>query len=167
MYKTCSMCQQTKRIEEFHKAAKGKYGVNNYCKLCNNQAVKIYRQRHPEKIKKTMAGYRELNIGKMIYNAARLRATKKSIPFNIELSDIVIPEYCPYLKIKLETKNGNGRQASSPSLDRVVPELGYVKGNIEVISDKANMMKSNANKEELLNFSREIFRRYEMDDAGL
>jgi hypothetical protein len=38
---------------------------------------------------------------------------------------------------------------NSPSLDRIIPELGYVKGNIMVISHKANTIKSNANIEEL------------------
>jgi hypothetical protein len=38
----------------------------------------------------------------------------------------------------------------SPSLDRRVPELGYVKGNVEVISMKANAIKSYAAPEEIM-----------------
>jgi len=37
----------------------------------------------------------------------------------------------------------------SPSLDRVVPNLGYVKGNVHVISWRANSLKKNATIEEL------------------
>lgn len=37
----------------------------------------------------------------------------------------------------------------SPSIDRIIPELGYTKGNIRVISNRANLLKSNATIEEL------------------
>jgi hypothetical protein len=40
-------------------------------------------------------------------------------------------------------------RARAASLDRIVPELGYVKGNIAVISNRANSLKSNATLEEL------------------
>jgi hypothetical protein len=32
---------------------------------------------------------------------------------------------------------------NTPSLDKIIPSLGYVKGNVAVISWKANVMKSN------------------------
>jgi hypothetical protein len=38
---------------------------------------------------------------------------------------------------------------SSPSLDRLVPALGYVIGNIHVISNRANTLKNNASIKEL------------------
>ncbi len=37
----------------------------------------------------------------------------------------------------------------SPSLDKIIPKLGYVKGNVWVVSNKANRIKSNATIEEL------------------
>ena len=37
----------------------------------------------------------------------------------------------------------------SYSLDKIIPELGYVKGNVWIISNKANAIKSNASLEEL------------------
>lgn len=40
-------------------------------------------------------------------------------------------------------------QHSSPSIDRIIPELGYVRGNIAVISMRANKLKSDATSEEL------------------
>lgn len=41
----------------------------------------------------------------------------------------------------------------SPSIDKVIPELGYVRGNVWVISNKANRIKNNATLEELKLFS--------------
>jgi len=45
---------------------------------------------------------------------------------------------------------------NSPTLDRLVPELGYVKGNIRVISYKANAMKSDASIQEIEKFSKNV-----------
>jgi hypothetical protein len=84
---------------------------------------------------------------KMLY-AAKARATKCSLPFNLTLDDIQVPDICPVLGISL-AKNSNHCQPNSPSLDKITPELGYVKGNVRVISHKANTIKNNATVEEL------------------
>jgi len=57
--------------------------------------------------------------------------------------------------------HGKGRLPNSPSLDRIDPTKGYIKGNVEVISNLANTMKQNATPEELLAFAREVIKRYE------
>ena len=94
--------------------------------------------------------------------AAKNRARQYSINFSLQVEDIVIPEYCPILKIKLERKFGQpaGHDAS-PSLDRIIPELGYIKGNVQVISRKANAMKSNATKKELKLFAEWVNSNYD------
>lgn len=75
---------------------------------------------------------------------AKGRAKAQNVPFDLTISDIVIPSHCPILGIALEQGDKPGGQDNSPSLDKIVPSLGYVKGNIAVISHKANKMKSNA-----------------------
>ena len=61
-----------------------------------------------------------------------------------------VPEFCPVLGIKLVPyNNGSGFHIDSPSLDRIKPELGYIKGNVRVISNRANLLKNNATVEEL------------------
>lgn len=79
---------------------------------------------------------------------ARQRAKENNIDFDLELSDVIIPEECPALKVPF--KRGTPFAAS---LDRIDPAKGYVKGNTQVISWKANRMKNNASSEELRNFS--------------
>jgi hypothetical protein len=79
---------------------------------------------------------------------ARHRAKKNNLPFNIELSDIIIPETCPLLGIKLES-NTDKTSPNNPSLDKIIPELGYVKGNIWVVSLRANKLKNDASLQEL------------------
>ena len=103
----------------------------------------------------------EKNPERTLWYGAKRRAKDFAIDFNLEVSDIVIPEKCPYLKCVLKVLRGKGSRWDAPSVDRIDPSKGYVKGNIEVISRKANIMKSNASKEELLSFSHEILKRYD------
>ena len=73
---------------------------------------------------------------------SKVRAKQKNVPHSITLEDIVIPEFCPvFPEIKLNKDNCTS-QPDSPSLDRVKPELGYVRGNIVVMSHLANTLKS-------------------------
>jgi len=86
---------------------------------------------------------------KSMLNYARARAKKKGLPFNIELDDVVIPDICPLLDIPLVLDNELFAD-NSPSLDRLIPSLGYVKGNVKVISVRANTIKNNATIDELM-----------------
>lgn len=119
---------------------------------------KRYKE-NPEYFKTKMRKWRIKNREWFMWSSARIRAKKKGIPFNIEIEDIVIPEECPVLGIKLE-RNNFVIKDNSPSLDRITPELGYVKGNIWVISQKANTMKSNATSEELKKFATWVMNTY-------
>ena len=74
-------------------------------------------------------------------DAAKRRAKAKNLPFNLTYSDIVLPEKCPVLGIPLQF-NKQFSKFDSFSLDKIVPEKGYVKDNIVVISLKANQIKN-------------------------
>lgn len=91
--------------------------------------------RTPEEFKKGML------------QGARARAAKYGIPFDLVLHDFELPEVCPVLGTPMNW--GNSITENTPSLDRVVPELGYVAGNVNVISFRANRLKNNASVEEL------------------
>jgi hypothetical protein len=92
--------------------------------------------------------YRTKNPSKYLWSAAKTRAKDKGLEFCIVPSDIVIPDTCPVLGIPL-TQSVGGREDGSASLDRIKSEEGYVKGNIEVISWRANNLKSDATPTEL------------------
>ena len=86
-----------------------------------------------------------------LWKAAKKRARDKGLDFDIEPSDIVIPAFCPYLGIEIESGYGKkNRSHGSPSLDRIDSSRGYVKGNIIVCSWRANFLKSDATLQELL-----------------
>ena len=64
----------------------------------------------------------------------------------------IAPSSCPVFNIPF-VERGNGFNKWSPSIDKINPALGYVKGNIQVISFMANKMKQDATKEQLIQFS--------------
>lgn len=77
-----------------------------------------------------------------IINALQQRAKKKGIPFDLKAEDLDVPTHCPVLGTPFLF--GRGKQnMDGPSVDRVIPEIGYVKGNVQVISLRANILKSN------------------------
>lgn len=97
-----------------------------------------------------------------MFRRAKARAKQRGLDFNIDESDIIIPRECPILGIPLVTLSGkSGAFNNSPSLDRIDSSKGYIKGNIRVISQLANAMKSNATPEELLKFSDWIQKTYQ------
>lgn len=75
--------------------------------------------------------------------AAKARAAQAGVPFSITADDITIPQLCPVLGVPLVVGQAQATDFS-PSLDRVLPLLGYVPGNILVISNRANRIKNNA-----------------------
>ncbi len=89
-----------------------------------------------------------------MYRRAKARAAASGIEFSISKEDIVIPEFCPILGVKLEVFRGKpGGRKNSPALDRKDSSKGYTVNNVWVISHLANMMKSSANDEELQAFA--------------
>ena len=154
--KICSKCRLEKNEAEFHKASSATDGLNYYCKSCNIIAVHKYRETHKEIINIKNKAYRLANPELRLLQSCKTRAKKDGLDFNLELSDIVIPDKCPLTGIKIELSVGVGRHRNNPSIDRVDNSKGYVKGNVRVVSDLGNRMKSDANREELINFAMNI-----------
>ncbi|NDB84552.1 MAG: hypothetical protein EB127_17895 [Alphaproteobacteria bacterium] len=86
---------------------------------------------------------------KRLFNHLKKRAIGKNVPFDIEFSDIIWPESCPVFGYVLEYDNSDKPKHNSASIDKVIPELGYVKGNVRVISYRANWLKQDSTVEEL------------------
>ncbi len=114
------------------------------CKKCSLKTI--------SKSKYSTPSYRkELHIKDPRTNMlseARHRAKIKNLEFDIKKEDIIIPDMCPLLQIPLKTAKGK-LSPNSPSLDRIICEKGYIKGNIMVISTRANTAKGNLTLDEL------------------
>jgi hypothetical protein len=115
---------------------------------------KSYYMANREKFRGWALKYNFRNIERVLLCSARVRAKKKNIPFDIDVSDIVVPTHCPVLGIPIfvtmrENQETKRNLPNSPSLDRIQPKLGYVRGNVQVISWRANDLKKDATLEEL------------------
>ena len=140
----CSVCSEILPAEHFYALRSRKNGRRDSSGIirssrCKDCQIKDYLKLDPRK--------------KLLY-AARKRAKQNGLECSITVDDIVIPEFCPALGIKLEARVGAGRSnrediGSSPSLDRIDNSKGYVPGNVAVISLRANMIKTDATAAEL------------------
>jgi len=110
---------------------------------------KKYYQDNKKRIDARIKLYEQNNKEQKILRRAKKRAIADNIPFDIDVTDIVIPSHCPILQIPL-VKSSKHASDNSPSLDKIIPSFGYVKGNVQIISNKANRLKSNASLEDLV-----------------
>jgi hypothetical protein len=131
---------------------------NRSCYLCSKKRAKKHAQNNKEYYALKHKDYRKVskNRIRIMYRSAQKRAKNNNLPFTITEQDIVIPKRCPiFNEIEFLDDSGNvknnifANRNYSPSLDRIDNNLGYVPGNIIVISDRANRLKSNASIDEL------------------
>lgn len=115
--------------------------------------LKEFNLKYPGRIAENRRKWADRNVEKRMYKNAKSRATRANILFNLEVSDIVVPPKCPILNIDFKHDNRKIPKFNSPSLDRIDNNKGYVKGNVQVISYRANTMKGDATPEELLQFA--------------
>jgi hypothetical protein len=176
--KKCARCGDIKPLEEFTTCSKSPDGKGSYCKVCQKAYTKQwvadhpeqarqnrrdYDASHPEKVKKQRKDYRDShkeyfskkqkehvaeNPEKYMMYEARKRARKFGLECTITPKDIVVPEFCPILGLKLERGKVDKNRDNTPSLDRIVPEIGYIPSNIAVMSYRANRIKNNGTAEE-------------------
>jgi hypothetical protein len=86
-----------------------------------------------------------------LLSKAKKRAKDEGIPYDLDLEYVmsIVTTHCPVFNTELswQTKSGY-RTDSAPSLDKIKPELGYVKGNVAWVSWRANRIKNNGSSEE-------------------
>jgi len=170
----CPKCKIEKSLNEYRHSKKSINGRSNWCSQCKCEYDKKYREDNSEKIKlsynirkeqynasraktyhadiesnrEKLRDWYRINAESRLWSAAKSRAKKYDLDFDISKEDIIIPEYCPVLGLKLIVGDKYAHD-ESPSLDRIIPSKGYVKGNIIVVSHKANSIKNNATIEDM------------------
>lgn len=135
--------------------------------ITNAEACANWRERHPDRHKarndrqRARPGYKDYDNDrhknsrrdltqwpKIVLPAIRARAARRGIEFSITVADIPVPEFCPVLGIPIFVGERT-RSNNSPSVDRFKNSLGYIPGNVRVISNRANLLKSDATPDEL------------------
>ena len=177
--KQCRVCKEFKPLEDFAVKKASKDGRNGICKKCDKEKAQRYRdedparanasskrskKKHEPNVKARLRKHYRKNSTRImdqmkealkknpangLFKIAKYRAARVGVPFTITVEDIKVPEFCPVLGLRLEFGSSKQR-GTSPSIDRLVPELGYVPGNIAVISYRANRIKNDGTVEEHL-----------------
>lgn len=160
----CRTCAATKPISEFWLQRGRRRGLQSECKNCMRRRNNNWQRKHLEhRTKAKMAGIvkkRKSDPQYAIWKAAKDRARKSEIEFDLHASDVSIPIHCPILGVRLESGMGKGRghaislKDTAPSIDRVDNSRGYTIDNIIVVSFRANRIKSDASWQELLKIAR-------------
>jgi hypothetical protein len=136
MERECRTCHIEKPLTSAHfRPHQNGQGFRHQCRKCTDKRSVEYFRTH---------------IKKIMVQSAKHRAKRDNVPFAITEDDFAIPECCPALGVKLR-QGSRYDHSAAPTLDRVVPSLGYVPGNIRVISHRANLIKNNATVHELQN----------------
>lgn len=142
----------------YRASEKGRAATARYRQSGKYAATKAaWRAANPGKGPEYTRRYANANPEFALWNAAKQRAKKAGLEFTITVADVIIPAACPYLGIPICASfdpTGGVRRDNRASLDRVDSRVGYVPGNVHVVSWKANRIKTDATIEDLLAFSR-------------
>jgi hypothetical protein len=144
--------QKKAREKARYKEEKAK-GINNYernvknnpeKKARRNAQTKEWRKNNPERSREIYQDSDERKKQKdpikFLLRQTKSHAKSKGIEFNIESTDFVMPETCPVLGIPI-TPFAKRLAPGTPSFDRIDPHKGYIKGNVKIISYRANRLK--------------------------
>ena len=124
-------------------------GRSHHCRLCSHINEPIARRRYK---RRDPWGYYLTQL--------RKNAKRRGLEFSITKADLEpLPEFCPVLGMRLNYFGGeNGPIPDAASVDRHDSRIGYIPGNVTVMSARANMLKSNASAEELQMLTEYMFR---------
>lgn len=150
-HKKCTGCKKTKAFNAFAKLKRGKHGKQAKCKECSNALAKEHREKDLERYKLSSLKHRKRNVAYKMLKNAKSRAKAKGLECSISEEHIIIPDICPILEIAIFSSRTGipGPKDNSPTLDRIDNSIGYVPGNVQVISCKANQMKNNGSFEDI------------------
>jgi hypothetical protein len=156
--KPCNICKVTKSLFDFTKNSSSSDGLQYRCRPCDLEYQKNRRINNKDELLLYSRNY-QANRRKdfeyrlqMLLNASKQRSKKKSRENKLTIQDIkdIFPKdgLCPIFGTPLVFGDAGFRE-SSPSIDRIDSTKGYTKDNIQIISWKANRMKTNSSIEEL------------------
>ena len=139
-YKICKECNQSLNLNKFSLIEKWNVnsGTRDICKKCS------IRIRQTEKLNRDW----KVDAAKLLYKNIKSRCKRIEREFSIELEDIIIPEKCPVFGFELKREDKQTWMCA-PSVDRIDSSKGYIKGNVTVVSRRANIIKRDATIEEL------------------
>lgn len=159
--KACSKCGEVKPLSEFVRDSRNKSGRRAHCYACHRKANKAYIRsgKLATHVAKDLVQWKL----RQLIQQSRFRAKQTGVNHNLDLNYLleILPECCPYLGTQFhwEAIFNCGQRKShpcSPSIDRIDSSKGYIKGNVAIVSHRANSIKNNASELELIAMGRRI-----------
>lgn len=149
--RVCTDCKIEKPISEFERGRYDRYAKDSSVKTTRSICFPCHAKRMRENRLKNKQVNPEYNSIREKLNSARKRAKDSGYPFDLSIEDLMpFPTHCEVLGIELKyIAYGNDRPDGLATLDKLIPDLGYVKGNVKIISHKANRLKSDLDLETL------------------
>jgi len=139
LHKTCSRCNREKEIRQ--KEINGVIKMHSICKPCRSSISYNSRKKRTEEYKIKVKSKNEIDIdsrGYLIWKRAKDRACKKNLDFSITREQVVSwlnIGICQATGLKLNLEFGKETlNPLGPSLDRINPKLGYIVGNVRMVS---------------------------------
>ena len=144
----CKVCAIVRRLDngDAHRAYY-KCWRADHPEECRAYSREHYR-RAPEKQKRLKKDWELRHYPGKLLQSARDTSRTYGWVCDLDVSDIAIPGRCPLLGLLLDCR-APARSDNLPSIDRIDPSKGYIKGNVWVVSWRANRLKSDASLEEL------------------
>ncbi len=135
----CTDCSQICSINEMSKLKSGNPAA--YCKKCRNK--RDYESQ-------TTESYFKKRLNNLISRVKSVKGTDIDFDYTY-LFDMYNAQNgkCFYTSEPLLTKLGQGTSYNTCSVDKIIPEKGYVKGNIVLCCLKVNNVKTNLTLDEL------------------
>lgn len=101
---------------------------------------------------------------RLVLRNSRARSKTKGLSFNLDLEYVVAlwksqDNLCAVTGVEFELDLPEGRtktRPNAPSLDRIDPDLGYVKGNVRFVTYQANCAMLNFGEQALIQMARNI-----------
>lgn len=126
----------------------------SYCMECNRiygrERAREQREKDPEEFRKYRRRLHSKDPIGGLYRGTKSRARVRGISFTITLEDLELDGCCQCCGREMFVTEEKGYQKPhSPSLDRLIPKLGYIPGNVNVICWRCNDVKRNSTLDEL------------------
>jgi hypothetical protein len=149
--KTCKICNVQKEITDFYQRTEDPNKRMVVCKPCANA-----RSRKNYRIKKATKRGHALQIFNKRKNTAKQNGIKFDIDF--EYMSSLPMENCAMFNTPLTWCELSDRpRDNTPSIDKIIPEKGYIKGNVAWVSHRANTLKNNGTTDEHLKIAQYIY----------
>ena len=125
--KTCTTCELEKPLHDFPPDRRSRDGKQSKCRACINEWMRVHYRKDP--------------VWSML-RRAKARASKEGFDFDLSAEDISpLPTVCPVFGVPLRISEV-AQDPNAYSLDRIDNTKGYVRGNVAVMSYRANRLKN-------------------------